>query len=322
VNPLAVTFFIVLAISFATLILCARRTSSGALVRQRLILIEESIRPQNVGLYGTELKDSSRRNHVARIGRFLERYHFAKRVKVLLVHANSKMEIGDAVLASAGCGFLLFTAGLFFVHMIVVAAPMAMAGFWIPYGWLKHKRDRRVKTFNTALPDAIDLMARSLRAGHAMGSAIEMVANQLPEPVGFEFFQVFQQQRLGLQFRDAILKMGDRVPSRDLQFLITAILVQKETGGDLTEILDRASHVIRERVRIEGEVRTHTAQGRLTGWILGLLPVIMLALINFVSPGYSTILFHDPTGQMMLGVGATLIVIGGLIIRKIVDVQV
>jgi tight adherence protein B len=116
--------------------------------------------------------------------------------------------------------------------------------------------------------------------------------------------------------------MGVRIPSRDLQFLITAILVQKETGGDLTEILDRAAHVIRDRIRIEGEVRTHTAQGRLTGWILGLLPVILLALLNIVSPGYSSVLFHDPTGQKMLYAGGALIVLGGLVIRKIVDVQV
>jgi tight adherence protein B len=116
--------------------------------------------------------------------------------------------------------------------------------------------------------------------------------------------------------------MGSRVPSQDLHFLITAILVQKETGGDLTEILDRTAHVIRERVRIEGEVRTHTAQGRLTGWILGLLPVIMLVLINLINPGYSAILFHDPTGQKLLYTGGALIVLGGLVIRKIVDVQV
>jgi tight adherence protein B len=322
VNFLAVAFFIVLAISFATLILCTRQASSSASARQRLVVIEESIRPQNVGLYGTALKDSAKRNHAALIGQFLERYHLAARLKLLLVHANSKLEIGDAVLASVGCALLTSAAGYFFLHMVAVAAAIGVAGSAIPFGWLKHLRDKRVKAFNTALPDAIDLMARSLRAGHAMGSAIEMVADQLPEPVGFEFFQVFQQQRLGMQFRDAILQMGTRVPSRDLQFLITAILVQKETGGDLTEILDRASHVIRERVRIEGEVRTHTAQGRLTGWILGLLPIIMLVLINFVSPGYSTILLHDPTGQTMLGIGAALIVVGGLIIRKIVDVQV
>lgn len=321
-NPLAVTFVIVLVVSFTTLILCTRPVSSSVSARQRLIVIEESIRPQNVGLYGTALKDSAQRSHAAIIGQFLERYRFAALVKQLLVHANSRMEVGDAVVTSAGCALLAFAAGYIATHMVVAATVMCLAGSMTPYGWLKYRSGARVKAFNIALPDAIDLMARSLRAGHAMGSAIEMVADQLPDPVGFEFFQVFQQQRLGMQFRDAILQMGDRVPSRDLQFLITAILVQKETGGDLTEILDRASHVIRERVRIEGEVRTHTAQGRLTGWILGLLPIVMLVLINFVSPGYSTILLHDPTGKTMLGVGAVLIVIGGLIIRKIVDVQI
>jgi tight adherence protein B len=168
----------------------------------------------------------------------------------------------------------------------------------------------------------MDLMARSLRAGHSMNSSIELIAEQSPEPLASEFVQVYKQQRLGLQFRDALLQMGTRIPSRDLQFLITAILVQKETGGDLTEILDRASHVIRDRIRIEGEVRTHTAQGRLTGWILGLLPVIMLVLINIASPGYSAVLFHDPTGQKLLYAGGVLIVLGGLIIRMIVDVQV
>jgi tight adherence protein B len=183
------------------------------------------------------------------------------------------------------------------------------------------KRGRRLKAFNKSLPDAIDMMARSLRAGHSMGASIELIAEQSPEPLAAEFVQVYQEQRLGLHFRDALLHMGARVPSRDLQFLITAILVQKETGGDLTEILDRASHVIRDRVRIEGEVRTHTAQGRLTGWILGLLPIIMLVLINIVSPGYSAILFHDPTGQKLLYTGGALIILGGLIIRKIVNVQ-
>jgi tight adherence protein B len=116
--------------------------------------------------------------------------------------------------------------------------------------------------------------------------------------------------------------MGSRIPSRDLQFLITAILVQKETGGDLTEILARASHVIRDRVRIEGEVRSRTAQGRLTGWILGLLPVIMMVLINIVSPGYTNILFQDPLGQQLMYAGAIFILIGALFIRKIVNVQV
>lgn len=155
-----------------------------------------------------------------------------------------------------------------------------------------------------------------------MSSSIEIIAEQSVEPLASEFAGVYQQQKFGIPFRDALLEMGTHVPSKDLHFLITAILVQKETGGDLTEILDRTTHVIRERVRIEGEVRTYTAQGRLTGWILGLLPVIMLVLINIITPGYSHLLFHDPVGQKMLYAGGILIIVGGLIIRKIVDIQV
>ncbi len=150
-----------------------------------------------------------------------------------------------------------------------------------------------------------------------------MVGEQSPQPLAFEFVQIFQQQRLGLPFRDAVMQMCQRVPSRDLHFLVTAILIQKETGGDaLTEILDRTAHVIRERIRIAGEVRTKTAQGRLTGCILAILPVVMLALLNLVDPGYSDVLFHDPQGRTLLYVGGGLILVGALIIRKIVDVKV
>jgi tight adherence protein B len=322
VNPIAVTFVVALTFSFAILIVFTRPASSSKTAQQRLVTIQDSVRPQNFAAFGTELKDRERLDHSARLSAFLERYQFAKRLKVLLLHANSGMGVGGVVLVSAGAALACGVVSFVFLHILLLSAGLSVAAAAVPYGLLRFKRDRRLKAFNAALPDAIDLMARSLRAGHAMGSSIEMVAEQLPEPLAFEFFQVYQQQRLGLQFRDALLQMGTRVPSRDLQFLITAILVQKETGGDLTEILDRASYVIRERVRIEGEVRTRTAQGRLTGWILGLLPVIMLVLINIVSPGYSTLLFHDPIGRELLLAGGSLILLGALIIRKIVDVKV
>jgi len=187
---------------------------------------------------------------------------------------------------------------------------------------LVRKRSKRLKKFTKALPDAIELMARALRAGHSMASSIEIIAEQTPKPLSSEFAICFQQQKFGIPFRDALLEMGERVPSRDLHFLITAVLVQKETGGDLTEILDRTTVVIRERVRIESEIRTYTAQGRLTGWILSCLPIAMLTLINVITPGYSHILFYDPLGQKLLYAGATCIGIGALIIRKIVDIKV
>jgi tight adherence protein B len=288
----------------------------------RLATIGRSIQAQKTGTNGVDMGADEERNYAIRLGVFLQRYRFAKKLQVLLIHADSSMSVGGIVLACAGAALGCGLLGYLFTHMFLLAAAATVAGALIPYVLLRMKRNRRLKAFNSALPDAIDLMARALRAGHSMNSSIEMIAEQSPEPLSSEFVQVFKQQRLGLHFREALMQMGSRIPSKDLQFLITAILVQKETGGDLTEILDRTTHVIRDRIRIQGEVRTHTAQGRMTGWILGLLPVIMLVLLNIASPGYSSALFHDPTGQKLLYAGGVLIVLGGLIIRKIVDVQV
>jgi tight adherence protein B len=317
---LTITFLLTLSISFTILMRSMRATASSKSAQVRLTTIRHSIQAQKSGTSGAELEAAGEENFLARLDILLERYPFGKKLKVLLLHADSSMSMGGIVLGSAGAALGCGLLGYFFTHMFLLAAAATVAGALIPYVLLRMKRDRRLKNFNTALPDAIDLMARALRA--SMNSSMEMIAEQSPEPLASEFVQVFKQQRLGLHFREALMQMGSRIPSKDLQFLITAILVQKETGGDLTEILDRTTHVIRDRIRIQGEVRTHSAQGRMTGWILGLLPVIMLVLLNIASPGYSSVLFHDPTGQKLLYTGGVLIVLGGLVIRKIVDVQV
>ena len=321
-SPLMITFVVALVPSFCILLYCTRPTAASKSAQLRLKSIRHSIQPQDVGLKEDQLDADDGQNYTARLDAFLERYRFAKQLESLLLHAGSSWSVGGVVLSSVaaalGCGLL----GFVLTRALVMAAAAALVGSLIPYLWLRIQRDRRLKAYVAALPDAIDLMARSLRAGHSMNSSIELIAEQSPQPLAFEFEQVYKQQRLGLQFRDALLQMGERIPSRDLQFLITAILVQKETGGDLTEILDRTARVIRERVRIHGQVRTRTAQGRLTGWILGLLPVFMLVLINVINPGYSDLLFHDPVGQKLLYCGAVLILLGGFTIRRIVDVEV
>jgi tight adherence protein B len=319
---LTITFLLALALSYSILMLGTRTTASSKSVQVRLATIGRSVQAQKTDMNGVVIGTDEERNYVIRLGVFLERYPFGKKLQVLLIHADSSMSVGGIVLGSAGAALVCGLLGLLFSQMFLLAGAATVAGAVVPYTLLRRKRNRRLKAFNTALPDAIDLMARSLRSGHSMNSSIEMIAEQSPEPLSSEFAQVFKQQRLGVHFRDALLQMGSRVPSRDLQFLITAILVQKETGGDITEILDRTAHVIRDRVRIEGEVRVRTAQGRLTGWILSLLPVIMLVLLNLVSPGYSSVLFHDPIGQKLLYTGGALIFLGGLVIRKIVNIQV
>lgn len=176
-----------------------------------------------------------------------------------------------------------------------------------------------MKKFDAGLADAIDMMGRALRAGHSMTASINVVAEQSAEPVRSEFAEVFKQQNFGLPIRDAMTQMLDRVPSQDLRVVVTGILVQKETGGNLAEILDRTAHTIRERLKIQGEIRTHTAQGRLTGWILCALPLVMLVVINFINPGYSDVLINTPTGHMLSYLGIGLLSVGGLIIRQIIN---
>jgi len=319
---LMIAFVVALIPSFCIFLYCMRPTTVSKSAQQRLKSIRHSIQPQDVGLKEEELEADGGRDYTTRLAAFLQHYEFAKKLETLLLHADSSLNVGGVVLACVGGAFGCGLLGFVLTRTFVLACAATLVGAMIPYVWLRMKCDRRLKAFVVALPDAIELMARSLRAGHSMNSSIELIAEQAPEPLASEFAQVYKQQRLGLQFRDALLHMGTRIPSRDLQFLITAILVQKETGGDLTEILDRTAHVIRERVRIEGEVHTRTAQGRLTGWILALLPVFMLVVINILNPGYSNLLFHDPTGQKLLYGSAILIILGGFTIRRIVDVEV
>ena len=308
--------------SFAVLLLLLRPQAASKVTSRRLAGIRQSIRSSVLSIDGTELEKDDPWGYMESLEVILERLRPGKAIKIILLHANSNLSLSGFFMASAGSAIAGSLLGGIFSRMLWVSILCGVPGAIIPTIVLRMKRNRRVKAFNAALPDAIDLMARCLVAGHSVGSSIEMIGQQAPEPLAFEFVQVYQQQRLGLQFRDALLQMGTRIPSRDLQFFITAILVQKETGGDLTEILSRTSHVIRERIRIQGEVKTRTAQGRLTGWILSLLPVVMLVLINIISPGYSHVLFHDPIGQDLMYAGATLIAIGAFVIRRIVDIQV
>lgn len=241
------------------------------------------------------------------------------KLKLLILQADSSSNFGTLVASSFGLGI----AGCFFTFLFVPFLPIAIGAAvvlaFVPFGLLTLKKKRRIDAFNKILPDAIDMMARSLRAGHSMVAAISIVAEQASEPVGSEFGEVFRKQNFGLPLRDALTQLLERIPSQDLRVVVTGILVQKDTGGNLAEILDRTVKVIRERLRIQGEIRTHTAQGRMTGWILCALPIVMLVLINLINPGYSTVLFKEGFGRTLLYIGIVLLLIGGFIIRQIVN---
>src|ERR1700691_2747462 len=203
--------------------------------------------------------------------------------------------------------------------MLLIDAGGGLALGLLPYGIISFKRSRRIKAFNAVLAESIDMLARALRAGHSVASAIEMLSENAQEPAASEFGEIFKQMNLGLPMRDALLQLLDRVPSADLRVLVTAILVQRETGGNLAEILDRTVFVIRERLRIQGEIQVQTAQGRLTGWILSALPVVMLLLLNLLNPGYSSILLSDPFGRKLSYFSMGMLAVGTLFIRRIVN---
>ncbi len=191
-----------------------------------------------------------------------------------------------------------------------------------PFVYLYILREVRFRKFSDLLPEAVDLMSRGLRAGHSIQAVLEMVGNEIADPVGIEFRALHKEQTLGLPIRDAMMGLVNRVPLDDMRFLATAILLQKESGGNLAQILDKTSAVIRERARLRGQLRIYTAQGRITGWVLGSAPFLMFGVINLVNHNYEKILFSDAFGLKMVYFGLGMMVIGILAIRKIIDIKV
>jgi tight adherence protein B len=320
-NPLIIFAFLVMTLlSFGVVMYILKPTPEQKAVDQRLVAIktkqgefsavnerlDQFLKPATEAKFGwvEDLVDSSA---------------FAHKLRILILQADSKTSLGSLLISCIGTGAAVGFVTFLFTGMVIAAGPAGLVCCFVPIILLKIKRARRLKKFEGALADSIDMMARSLRAGHSLVAAISIVAEQALEPVKSEFAEVFKKQNFGLPLRECLMQMLDRVASQDLRVLVTGILVQKDTGGNLAEILDRITNVIRERVRIKGEIKTHTAQGRLTGWILCALPIVMLVLINMINPGYSNVLFHDPFGQKMLGGGVVLLLMGGFSIRHIIN---
>lgn len=203
-----------------------------------------------------------------------------------------------------------------------VAAGVALVcGGVAPYLYVRWKKARRILQLESQLPDAIDLIARAVRAGHPLSEGLRMTAEEAPEPLASEFRITFEEQRFGLPFEEALLGLGDRVEVVDIRILITAILVQREVGGNLSEILEQIAETMRARFSLKRQVRVYTAQGRMSGYTLAALPIFVGMVITVINPDYMQTLYQEPLGRAMLGGAAMLQGIGFLWIRKIVDVR-
>lgn len=217
---------------------------------------------------------------------------------------------------AVGLGTLMLT-----LYWPAAAAAAAAAGL-LPYAYIRRRRKKRLYAFEEALPEAIDLLGRAIRAGHPLSAGLKMVAEETRDPIASEFRRTHEENRFGLPFEDAILAMADRVNIVDVRILVTAILIQREVGGNLAEVLDNLASVIRARFTIRRQLRVYTAQGRFSGYVLAVLPIATGGAIYALNPSYMRLLFTDPIGKLMLITAVVFQIIGFLWIRKIVDIEI
>jgi tight adherence protein B len=227
--------------------------------------------------------------------------------------------IGLMMLLAAAIGAFAASA---LVHVPFAPLGGAALGLIMPIGWLRHRRTVRMKKFEEQFPEALDLLSRAIRAGHAFQTAMGMIADELAPPVGPEFKKTFDEQNFGLPLRDALNQLSERVPLLDVRFFVTAVLIQRDTGGNLSEILDNLAHVVRERFKILRQVRVHTAHGRFTGYVLLALPAALAVILTYISPTHMETLFKEHMGRIMLMGAIVMQTIGFIWIRKVIKIEV
>lgn len=240
----------------------------------------------------------------------------------LIEQAGLKLSASSILLASIFLGLICAVVLATALRQGWAIFAGAGVGCVSPFLYLRHRRTARMKRFEEQFPEALDLLSRAIRAGHAFTTAMSMVAEEAPDPVGPEFRKSFDEQNFGLPLKDALNNMADRVPVLDVRFFVTAVLIQRETGGNLSEILDNLAHVVRERFKILRQVRVYTAHGRLTGYVLMALPACLAVVLQFINADHMNLLFRDPKGQMMLTGAIVLQIIGYIWIKRVVKIEV
>ena len=252
----------------------------------------------------------------------LGKLELVPKLQALIHQANLQWTAGSFLSMCGAC----FVIPAFIVHWktgsILFGALAGLILAFLPFAFVFFKRAKRFKAFEQELPQACDLMVSALRAGQSLIAAMGMVSRECTDPLGGEFRTCFEEQNFGLELKTAVENLLHRVPLQDLRIVCTAILIQKESGGNLAEVLDKTAHVIRERFRLRREVSTRTAQGRMTGWVLTLLPVVLGFALYCVNPEMMSLLWHRDIGIKLLYAASAMIVVGGLIIRKIVNMEV
>lgn len=311
-------FAVVTAAVFAGMSLLDERRAQARVLRDRLSDVDKDAAPPlELALLRDEML-----SRIPAFDTFLRRSERVSLLQKMLAQGSVNVRAGNFLIlcaASSACfGLIAFVAG----GKPIFAGVGILLGFFIPYAYASHMRTKRFARFEEKFPEAIDTLSRAVRAGHAFTTALEMIATEIAEPVAGEFRQLYEEQKFGLPVRDALVNLTERVPLVDVKFFVTAVMLQRETGGNLAEILDNLAHIIRERFKILRQVRVHTAQGRLTMVLLMALPPTIVVLMLLLNPGFIRPLFNDPIGHILIVGGITLQTMGYFVIRKIIRIQV
>ncbi|MGA1985497.1 MAG: type II secretion system F family protein [Candidatus Sulfotelmatobacter sp.] len=318
---IALLVFVVVALAaFALGSLFDQRNAQARLIKERLA--SERKVPELAAEEELALLRDEQLSKIPALDTLLRRSARVGEIQKMLAQAGMSLRAGNFLGLSALAGVAATFLAYAFTKRLEAAWVGMLLGFVLPYSYVSYRRNKRFEKFEELFPEAIDTLARAVRAGHAFTTAIEMITDEVAEPVSSEFRQLYEEQKFGMPVRDALINLTERMPLVDVKFFVTAVMLQRETGGNLAEILDNLSYVIRERFKIQRQVRVYTAQGRLTmGLLMGMPPIIVTVML-VLNPSFIKPLFSDPIGHTLLVAGITLQTIGYFVIRKIIRIQV
>ncbi len=316
----AVLAFVAVTLAvFAAMSLFDERKAQARVLRDRLSTVQK---PAEQAAPDVALLRDEVLSRIPAFDTFLRRSQRVSVLQKMLAQGSLDVRAGNFLMLCAVSAVALALIAFIAGGNMIFGWVGALLGFFLPYAYASHLRTKRFRKFEEKFPETIDTLARAVRAGHAFTTALEMIANEVAEPVAGEFRQLYEEQKFGLPVRDALLNLADRVPLVDVKFFVTAVMLQRETGGNLAEILDNLSYVIRERFKILRQVRVHTAQGRLTMVLLMALPPVIVVIMTILNPGFIRPLFTDPIGHALIVGGITLQTLGYFFIRRIIRIQV
>jgi tight adherence protein B len=312
------------AVFVVAALLLTARTSASQQSEQTLTVLQAALATSKLSPtdMAVDVRKEELLSAVPWLNRWLLKREVAPRLRLILYQADLKWTAGSLLLMSLLCfmipAYLIYLRTGTLIFSLLIGLLLGAA----PFVYVLRKRTKRFDKFEQGLPDTLDLMVSALRAGHSFNSALGLAAEESPDPIGKEFRICFDEQKYGLELKTAMSNLAVRVPLQDLKIVITAILIQKESGGNLAEVFDKAAYVIRERFRLKRQVRVHTAQGRLTGWILSFLPVVLGIALYLINPESMSLLWTRPIGIKLLYLSGGMTITGALIIRKIVNMDV